>query len=185
MDELMEDYGYVLDFLPTGKSNDRYKEPVAQIIGTKFFKLLEVTIKPDHIVRLEQKVNIGKTNRVEVDRIKTRMPVSELSNTSRAELTPVLKKIVMERELDFVSFFNKCGSISIRLHQLELLPGIGKKHLEEILSERENLPFVSFEDIKTRVPLLTDPASIIVQRINNEITGIEKHYLFVKPPAYD
>ena len=183
MDELMEDFGYVLDFLPTGKSMDRTREPVAQIIGTKFFKLLEVTIKPEQKVSLEQKVSIGKVNRVEVDRIKTRLSVSELSNTARSELNPVLKKIVMEREADFIGFFNKCGSVSIRLHQLELLPGVGKKHLEEILSERERKPFVSFEDLKTRVPLLTDPASIIVQRINNEITGIEKYYLFVKPPA--
>lgn len=182
MDELMEDFGYVLDFLPTGKSMDRNREPVAQIIGTKFFKLLEVTIKPGKTVSLEQKVSIGKDNRIEVDRIKTRLSVSELSNTARAELIPVLRKIVAEREPDFVNFFNKCGSVSIRLHQLELLPGVGKKHLEEILSEREK-PFKSFEDIKTRVPLLTDPASIIVQRINNEITGIEKYYLFVKPPA--
>ena len=178
----LEDFGYVLDFLPTGRPSERMRDPVAQLIGQKYFTLLEVTLKAGKTISIEQKVNIGKDNRVEVDRIKARLDVGELTSTARSELMPVLHKAVVEREADFVSFFNKCGSVSIRLHQLELLPGIGKKHLEEILAEREKKPFASFADLQQRVPLLTDPVNIVVQRIYKELTGIEKHYLFVKPP---
>ncbi|MBM3228972.1 DUF655 domain-containing protein [Candidatus Parvarchaeota archaeon] len=179
----LEDFGYVLDFLPTGRPADRTREPVAQLIGTKYFTLLEVSIKPGAALNIEQKVNIGRDNRVEVERIKLRLDVNQLSNTARTELMPVLRKIIAEREADFVSFFNKCGSVSIRLHQLELLPGVGKKHLEELLAQRESKQFSSFADIQNRVALLTDPANIIVQRVYKELTGVEKHYLFVKPPA--
>ena len=78
-------------------------------------------------------------------------------------------------------FFNEARPLTIRLHTLELLPGIGKKHLFHILDEREKEPFKSFEDIKQRVPLLGDPVKLIVSRIVKELTEPCKYYLFVRP----
>lgn len=179
----MEEWAYVLDFMPQGMSASREAEPLAQVIGSKFFTMLEIVPKPGVKIAIESKIYVGRDQRVEVDHIKRRCGLPDLTNTGRAELSPVLKKIVHEREADFVKFFNKCGPISIRLHQLELLPGVGKKHMEQILSEREGSEFKDFEDIRKRVTLLTDPINIIVTRIEKELAGIEKHYLFVKPPA--
>ncbi|MEM2962970.1 MAG: DUF655 domain-containing protein [Candidatus Anstonellales archaeon] len=178
----MEEWAYVLDFMPQGMAASREAEPLAQVIGTKFFTLLEVILKPGVAVSIESKVYVGRDKRVEVDRIKRRIGVRELTNTAKTELHPVLKKIVQEREKDFVQFFNKCGPISIRLHQLELLPGVGKKHMEQILEERELRGFETFADIRNRVTLLSDPLNIIVTRIARELEGVEKYYLFVKPP---
>ncbi|VVB99902.1 Uncharacterised protein [uncultured archaeon] len=93
------------------------------------------------------------------------------------------KNTIHEREADFVGFFNKAGPISIRLHQLELLPGIGKKHLKEILDARDTKPFSSFKDIQERVTLLPEPANLILTRISEEMQGTSKYYLFVRPPA--
>ena len=39
------------------------------------------------------------------------------------------------------------------MHMLELLPGVGKKHMWEIIEARKDKPFESFEDIKNRVKL--------------------------------
>ena len=65
------------------------------------------------------------------------------------------------------------------MHQLELLPGLGKKHMWEIIEERKGDPFKSFEDIKKRVHLMPDPQKLIVKRILAEIAGTEKHKIFV------
>ena len=67
----------------------------------------------------------------------------------------------------------------MRMHQLELLPGLGKKHMWEVLEARKEKPFESFEDIKNRVKLLPDPKSIIIKRILSEIEGKEKYQIFV------
>ena len=65
------------------------------------------------------------------------------------------------------------------MHQIELLPGLGKKHMWEIIEARKTAPFKDFEDIKKRVKLMPDPKKIIINRIISEITGDEKHHLFV------
>ena len=64
------------------------------------------------------------------------------------------------------------------MHQLELLPGLGKKHMWEIIDERKFEPFKSFEDIKKRIKLMPDPKKIIINRILKEILGNEKHHIF-------
>jgi len=178
----MEENAWVLDFMPEGKAIEREREPLAQVIGDKYFTLLEVSIKPGIKLAIEQKVHIGKENRVEVEKIKRRIEFDDLSASARSELNTMLKKIIAEREADFVTFFNKCGPVSIRLHQLDLLPGIGKKHMLEILDQREAKPFASFKDIQARVSLMPDPAHVLVTRITEELDGRSQHYIFVKPP---
>ena len=90
----------------------------------------------------------------------------------------IIKIIVASKEKEFVELFNKAGKISIRMHKLELLPGIGKKHIQIILRERRT-PFVSFEDIKKRVGITVDLTRIIARRIIEELKGGQKYYLFV------
>ncbi len=65
------------------------------------------------------------------------------------------------------------------MHQLELLPGLGKKHMWEIIEARKEKPFESFADIKKRVKLMPDPEKAIIKRILKELSGIEKHRVFV------
>jgi len=66
------------------------------------------------------------------------------------------------------------------MHQLELLPGLGKKHMWEIIEQRDEKPFESFEDIKKRVKLMPDPEKSVIKRIIHEIEGQEKHFVFVE-----
>ena len=65
------------------------------------------------------------------------------------------------------------------MHQLELLPGLGKKHMWQIIETRDEKPFESFSDLKNRVKLMPDPEKAVIKRILQELEGIEKHKLFV------
>jgi len=176
-----EEHGIVLDYLPTGKSNSFKSEPIAQIIGTEFFTLLEVI--PLTVLKVLTKVYIGKEERKEIQFIKRRISFGELTNTAVSEIEKAIEMIVKEDPQKFIDFFNKSGSLSLRMHQLELLPGLGKKHLFQILKERESKPFESFSEISERVSLMPNPTRLIVKRILVELEDDKlKYYVFVRPP---
>jgi putative nucleotide binding protein len=178
----MEEYAVVLDVLPYGKSTDVRREPVVQLVGWEYFTLLEVTPKAGAALSVGEKVYIGKGPRDKVDFIKNRINYFELTSAAKEELNVTIKKIIKEKEAYFVTFFNKCGPVNIRLHQLELLPGVGKKHMQDILREREKKPFENFSDINKRVQLLPDPVKIISERILEELMGKSKYYILTRPP---
>ncbi len=175
-----EEWAYVLDFLPVGHPANRERRPVAQVIGTGYFTLLEVAPKPGVKLEVMEKVYIGEGKRDKIASIIRKIPPSRLTAAAYGELEYAIEKIVEENEKKFVEFFNTASPITTKLHQLELLPGIGKKHMWEIIEERKKKPFESFEDIKRRVPTLPDPRRSIIKRIMEELEGEEeKWYLFV------
>jgi len=136
------------------------------------------------MIAFDKKMNrlIAEHNEItleEISHIKRRIRYEDLTGFAKSELEHAVRKIVEEDEKRFVDFFNKAQPITVRLHQLELLPGIGKKHMWEILEARKEKPFESFEDLKKRVKLMPDPMKIIVRRIMQEIHGSEKHTIFV------
>ena len=131
-----------------------------------------VELKPGDEVDLRDKKKIAGWARI---------TLGDLTSYAREELNGVLDRILEEREREFVEFFNKAGPITTRLHSLELLPGIGKKHMWDIIESRRK-PFTSYEDIKKRVPLMPEPRRSLKERIMKELEGGEKYYLFVLPP---
>ncbi len=179
----MEEYARVLDYLNQGRPTDRYREPIAHVMGETYFTLLEVIVKKDITLSIGNRIFVGKEGRKEVERIKKRIDYFELTSTAKSQLESIVKEIVISKEQEFINFFNKCGSISIRQHQLELLPGIGRKHTEEIKREREKKLFESFKDIQERVSLMPDPIHVLVIRVLEEIKNTTKYYLFAKPPV--
>lgn len=181
---MMEEYGYIIDFLPLGKPDDVRREPVAFLAGERFFTLLEAVIKRNERVDIGERVYLGpeQAQRLKVERIKGRIGYEDITSSAKSEIPNVLTRIVMAREKDFIDFMNRCGPITIRQHQLELLPGVGKKHLTDILAERDKAKFASFGDMVKRIPHLPDPARIIVDRILLELKGGERYYLFTRPP---
>jgi len=179
---LMEDFAWVVEYLPLGHAAASKKEPMVQLMGTRFFTLLEATVKPDAAIVLGQKVCVGKEGRQEVEHIRGRISYEELTTGAKDFLPTMIKKAIHEREKDFIDFVNRAKPISIRVHTLDLMPGIGKKTMETILSEREKSPFTGFDDLKKRVPSLSDPAGVFSLRILGELEGKEKYYMFTKPP---
>jgi putative nucleotide binding protein len=183
MQRQREETVIVLDFLVNGYATDRtpmhLKTPIVQAIGTTNFTLLELVPKKGVFLQPFQKVYIGAEKREEIHHINGKIPFEKLTSTAKSELEPAIKSIVEENEKEFVEFFNKAHPINTRMHTFELLPGIGKKHMNEIVEQREEKPFESFADIKARVKLMQDPEKVIIRRIIQELEGEEKHYLFV------
>lgn len=189
----MEDYAIILDYLPLGYIREGHstfkRKPVAQAIGKTEFTLLELSPKPDEDIEIHEDVYIGSGKREKVSRVNRRLKHEDLTATSRVELQYVIEEIVHAEEEKYVHFFNDSGPISTRLHQLELLPGIGKKHMWDIIKAREEKPFESFDDIKSRVPMLSDPAKLLVKRVLIELDaepatrGKKKYILFTRPPT--
>ena len=178
-----EEYAIILDFLPYGYPFDtrpmHRKSSIAQAIGKKYFFLLELIPKKGINLQPGQEVYIGDGKRDHVHHIMGRIPVDKLTQTAKSELEEFLKKLVENNEQRFVQFFNTAGPINTRRHQLELLPGVGKKHMWEILEKRKERPFESFKDIRERVRLMPDPEKSILKRIMMELSAEDKHRIFV------
>jgi len=176
---MKDEYIIVLDFLSRGHADSRRAEPIAQGIGNNFLSLLEVVIKPEVVVKPGDLIYIGEKKREQVKYIKGRIKYDNLTGYAKKELEDVIDKIIEKNEKEFVNFFNIAGPVSTRLHSLELLPGIGKKHMWAIIGERKKKKFESFEDLKKRVDMLPDPKRMIKRRIIDELKEIDRHRLFV------
>jgi len=177
-----EENAIVLDYLPHGYASDHgsLKSPVAQALGVEFLTLLELIPKREVFLQPHQEVYIGEGKRDNIHHIKGKISPEKLTSTARGELLHAIEKVVDDKESKFVEFFNKAQPLSMRMHQLELLPGLGKKHMWEVINARKAKPFTSFNDLKERVKLLPDPKQIVIKRILSEIDGKEKYRVFIK-----
>ena len=178
-----EEYAVVLDFLPNGYPFDNRpshkKTAIVQALGEQHFVLLELVPKKGLVLQSQERVYIGEDKRDKIHHINGRLPMSKLTETAKKELEIAVAELVDKNEKRFVEFFNKAMPLSTRMHSIELLPGLGKKRMWEILEERRVKLFESFADLKKRIPLMPDPKKAIVKRILEELKGKEKHYLFV------
>lgn len=187
----MEEYAIVLDYLPQGHHEDEkpvYKrEPVAYAVGEEFLTLIELVPRKGVALSPHERVYIGKEERDKIEYIKKRAEYEDLTATARSELPYAIEEVVTKNEAKFVEFFNESQAVSTRLHRLELLPGIGKKLMWEIIGERKN-KFTSFKDISERIKSLPDAKKLIIKRVLLELEGGErrlgkgKYKLFVAPP---
>lgn len=187
MEKKYEDRGIVLDFLPEGHPNDprpvHLREPIAQILGDTFFTMLElVPLKGVAFTPLER-VFIARGEREKIERIKRRISYEDLTAASKSELLPSVESLVNETPERFVEFFNRATPLTTRYHQLELIPGIGKKIMWSIIEERKKGPFADFADLEKRVKGLLNAKTLIAKRIVTELEGADKYRVFVRPPS--
>jgi len=180
-----EEWAIVLDFLPHGYPFEdkpgHLKTPIVQAIGKERFVLLELVPKKEVSLQPHAEVYIGEGKRDQIHHINGRLPASRLTSTARTELEYIVDELVRKNEKRFIDFFNQAQPLSTRMHSLELLPGMGKKRMWEIIETRQTKPFENFVEMRSRVKLMPDPEKLIVKRILLEMEGNEKHYLFVEP----
>ncbi len=172
-----DEYIKVLDFLRHGRSGGK-EEPTAQGIGTEHFNLLEVVMRDEIEPKGGEELYIGEGDREKVKYIKNKIDYDDLTGNARSELKYVLQAMIQEKEDEFVDFFNNATPVTPRRHAFELLPGVGSKHMNKLLEEREDEEFENFEDIKERVSSLPDPEKLVQERIVNELKGDTKKKLF-------
>jgi len=182
-----EDRGIVLDFLPEGHPSDprpiHLREPIAQILGDTFFTMLEIVPLKGVLFAPHERVSIARSERDKIERIKRRIGYEDLTAAAKAELQPAVESLVNEMPERFVEFFNRAIPLTTRFHQLELIPGIGKKLMWAVIEERKKGPFADFSDLETRVKGLLNAKSLIAKRIVIELEGTDKYRLFVRPPS--
>ncbi|MGB9740468.1 MAG: DUF655 domain-containing protein [Candidatus Bathyarchaeia archaeon] len=186
MEKRYEEYAYVLDFLPHGRPGMRvtgragYRAgALVQLVGEEFFTLLEALAKEGVVLKAHDRVYVGKDSREEITYIIGRVRYDELTAAAKMELPSVVSRIVLNREKWFVNFFNTARAITPRMHALELIPGIGKKYMWQVINEREKKPFESFEDLQKRTEL-PNPVKLITKRILEELAGETKYQLFTR-----
>ena len=178
-----EEHAIVLDFLVNGYVDSKpshLKTSIVQAIGTTNFTLLELVPRKGVFLQPYEKVYVGNDKRDKIHHISGRLFFNKLTSTAKSELEHVVRDIVKENEKRFVEFFNTANPLNTRVHIIELLPGLGKKHMLQIVEQRREADFTSFEDLKKRVKLMPDPDKVISKRIVEELQGKEKYNLFVK-----
>ncbi|WP_338729253.1 DUF655 domain-containing protein [Haladaptatus sp. DJG-WS-42] len=168
----------ILDYLPHGKSGDdrpSYQKPaIAYALTEATFDLVECTLTEGADLNIGDRVTI-KPQDEQVESV-THVEYDDLTGASRAELEYVVRDIVENNEQRFVDFYNDAQPISLRLHQLNLLPGIGKKLRNNILEQRKRGPFESFEELEERVKGLHKPKEVLVERILEELHDDDLKY---------
>ena len=181
----MESFAHILDYLPNGRQTDRgfHREPLALAVGETELKLFEIVPKPGVALTVGQRVPLLPSAGVvpPIDHVRRRLAFDELTVTARSELPNALEAIVKANAPKFLRFFNEAPAVSRRFHLLELLPGIGKKTMQQIVDERRRAPFASFADMEERLHL-KNPERLLVERIEQELSGVDDKYrLFVAP----
>ena len=171
--------GAVLDVLPHGRSDDdrpqHQKAALAFALDVQDFSIYELVLDDDSDVAFGDRVDLtefGRISEVEFD---------DLPGGTQSEVEYAVEEIVEGNERRFVDFYNDAQPITLRLHQLNLLPGIGKKLRNSILDERKRKPFESLEELEERVSGLHKPKEILVERILEELRENDlKYRIFVR-----
>jgi len=165
----------VLDIFPNGRSDGRHgSRPMAYALDVRDFTLKEVVFDETPDVGMDDELVVDPPG----DGVRGVYPVEyeDVSSSAQSELEYIVEELVEDEEDRFVSFYNDAQPITLRLHQLNLLPGIGKKLRNSILDERKRKPFESFEDLDDRVAGLHDPVGVLVERILEEIREDDLKY---------
>ena len=174
-----EEHAVVLEYLPNGYPLEGKLMPVAQAIGEKNLTLLELAPRKGVSLDVGERVYIGEGKRDKIYYILGRLKKENLTESGKERLQEFIDRVVKENEKRYVDFFNKSTAINKRVHQIELLPGFGKKHMKEIIKAREDKDFENFEDMKKRIQNLPDPEKAISKRLFQELTTLERYRLFV------
>ena len=175
---MKEETAIILEYLPNGYPLEGKTMPLAQAVGKQHLTLLELVPRRGVSLETGEEVYIGEGKREKIYYIQGRLKREKLTEPGKEQLQEVIGTIVAEKEDEYVKFFNESPAINKRVHQIELLPGFGKKHMKEILEKRNEKPFDSFEDLRRRVHNLPDPKKAVEKRILQELTNMERFNLF-------
>lgn len=174
-----EETAIILDYLPNGYPLEKKMMPIAQAVGLNNLTLLELVPRRGETLDIGEEVYIGEGKRDKIYYILGRLHREKLTQAAKDQLIEVIQKVVGQDEEKYIKFFNNALPVNKRIHQLELLPGFGKKHTKELVTAREEKEFESFEELKKRVSNIPDPIKAIEKRIFQELTNMERFNLFI------
>jgi len=174
----------VLDHLPYGRPDDdrpqHQKPEIAYAVGEQQFDLFELTLVDGADVSIGDRIVVAPdADRDLVERYRT-IDHDDLSRGAEQELEYVIEEIVDRHPQRFLDYFNEAQPLTLRLHQLNVLPGIGEKLRNDILDSRKRQGrFESFEALEERISGLHDAKGTVVDRVIEELTEDVKYRAFV------
>ncbi|KKN35420.1 hypothetical protein LCGC14_0783910 [marine sediment metagenome] len=163
------------------------KKPIVQVLTFPDFVLYEVASNRNSNIPIqvqEQKTYEAFLHEDKLREVLKKIDYKDLTSTSKALILPIIEKEVLNYEEEFINFFNNSSSITPRMHALKLLPGIGQKHMWEIINARDRQKFGTFQDIIDRTSI-SHPSKLIAQRIIKELSRDVKYYIFSKTHKYE
>ncbi len=176
-----EEYAYVLDFVQRGRSQviKGREGPIVQAVGEDMLTLLEILAITGSDFDSGERIYIGKEGRAKIVSVLGKLTYEELTSDSKSELEPAVEQLVKNKEEKYVEIMNRLQPVTPRLHALELIPGIGKTFMHQLIRERDRKPFTSFQELQERTGL-RDPAKLIAKRIVEEMAGGSRINIFVR-----
>jgi putative nucleotide binding protein len=179
--------GSLGELLRSGAVGEMLQEKIHKAILNALQKGTDLSAhSPQHLLAVEnedfetgEKLRIGREGRAKILSVFGKLAYEDLTAEAKTELLAVCEMIVKNNEARYVAYFNELQPLTPRLHGLELIPGIGKTFMKEIIDMREKQRFTSFDDIQERVGL-RDPAKMIAKRIVEELAGDTRVAIFVK-----
>ncbi|WP_435114944.1 DUF655 domain-containing protein [Halolamina sp. C58] len=178
------EYAVVLDHLPYGRPDDdrpqHQKPEIAYAVGEQAFDLFELTLTDGADVSIGDRIVVAPDADRELVQRYREIDHDDLSRGAEQELDYVIEEIVERHPDRFLEYFNEAQPLTLRLHQLNVLPGIGEKLRDDILESRKREgPFESFEELEERISGLHDAKGTVVERIIEELTEDVKYRAFV------
>ena len=175
-----ESLAVVLDHLPNGDPSDNrpphQKPALAYALGEDDFRLYEFQLADDADVSIGERLAVDPEPDPDLVARSREVAFEDLPRNAQGELEYAVEELIDRQERRFVDFYNEAGPITLRLHQLNLLPGIGKKLRNNILDERKRGPFETFEDVEERVSGLHRPREVLAERIMEELRDDDLKY---------
>ena len=102
----MEDYAYILDYLPHGRSDKRgfRREPMAYALGDTEFKLFELTPKDNVALSIGERVYIGKDVKLRdaILHVKRRVRYEDLTTAPRERFARILDFLGLTSDPDLL-----------------------------------------------------------------------------------
>lgn len=174
-----EDHAYVVDTFDAESSlaHRRYVGQVAQLMGEKHFILLEGLARQGIELGTLDRVYVGPGRRNKIAVVLRRIGMEDLTAFARGEIARTVEKSISLNESRWTDVLNTMRPLTPRLHSLQLLPGIGRKRVWAVITERERKPFRGFADFQMRTRI--DPLKALARRVQDELEGSQKYYLFV------
>jgi putative nucleotide binding protein len=178
MDEaaLPGEWVVVLAVLPVAATDS--DRALVQVVGEERFTLMECAAPADTALTPGERVNLTESDHL--GPVTRQLTYGTLTEAAQAALRTTVAAIVHRHEDRCIEWYNTAEPISLRRHQLELLPGIGQSLRETICDERQRRPFADFTDLDERVEQFRTPHETIVERVLTELREETDYQLFVR-----
>ncbi len=104
-----EEYAYVLDFNPIGKSSTISKRDgiIITAIGENNFRLLELLGIPNSTFDVGERIYIGKKGRTKVLSVLGKLEYNKIPTSAKQELPHIFQKIIERTNSKIVNWINK------------------------------------------------------------------------------